>query len=89
MSEAMSDAELAGAQDRHDAYKRNHDHLGADSFRTARASADDVPGLLAEVKRLRKVNKDLAKLSLRTMERAAAAEERLAGQWRDVEQEAT
>jgi hypothetical protein len=49
---AMTDAELADAHARHDAYKRSHDHVGAFACCTAHASADDVPRLLAEVKRL-------------------------------------
>lgn len=52
---AMTDAELADAYARHDAYKRSHDHVGAFACCTAHASADDVPRLVAEIERLNTV----------------------------------
>lgn len=44
--------DLNAIRERHDAYVNSHDHEGAFACCTAHASGDDVPALIAEVRRL-------------------------------------
>jgi hypothetical protein len=48
----MTELNLGDVAERHEAYKLSHAHEGAFACCKAHASADDVPRLLAEIKRL-------------------------------------